>query len=213
MFNGKGSGITWNILSDIIGKVENEAPEIFDVLNRIIVELKDNLNNFKESNLWITVAAPPKVGGNTKPFRILVFMLNKDEENWGKQKRPVNVYLNNDVMHSAENYELHLDEAEDMKITANDLKFTSEEGEDIVGILSRILQVGDAVWFQVFRKTFTNHIFNVRVDEAGQGAIYGRSINIKLVRDIKFYAQQYGGKIAALAGAVVPLLGSIILFG
>lgn len=213
MFDGKGSGVTWKILSDIMDKVEKEAPEIFDVLNRIIVQLKDNLENFKDQDLYITVAAPPKVGGNTKPFRLLIFMLNKDEKNWSQNKRPVTVHMNNDDMRTSEKYELHLDEAEDMVIDADELPFTADEGPDLVGVLSRILQVGDAVWFQVYRRTFTNHIFNVRVDEEGRGAIFGRSINIRLVRDMKFYAQQYGGKLSAVVGAIVPLVGSIVLFG
>lgn len=209
LFAGKDSGITWAVLSDIIKQVAKLAPEIFDVVDRIIVELKDNLSSFKESDLWITVAAPTTVMGNINPFRILVFMLNKDTEKFGDQKRPVTVknIAETQLSMVTNAYELHLDEAEGMDIVEDDLPLTSSE-TDIVGLLSRILQVGDAVWFQMYRKNFGYHNFNIRVEEKGHGAIFGRSVNIKVARDIMFYAQAYGGKLSALSGVALPVVGA-----
>ena len=210
LFAGEKSGITWEILLEIIGKVQRKAPETFVVIDRIIVELTDNLKAFKYNKLFITTTAPSKVVGNMRPFRILVFMLNKDLTNFGTKKRPVQVKLVSEGSNSLPDiYDIHLDEAEGMDIKSDELPLLGE-GEDIVGFLARILQVGDAVWFQVFRRNFGIHLFNVRVSEEGKGSIYGQSLEIPINRDIMFYIKQYGGKLSAVGGAALPVLGLIL---
>ena len=207
LFEGKNSGITWPILLEILEKVQDKAPEIFDVINRLIVELSDNLKSFKNKELYVTTTAPSKVIGNLRPFRILVFMLNKDSTNFGNKKRPVQVKLVSERSTSLpDTYDIYLDESEGMDIQSTSLPLISD-GEDIVGLLSRILQVGDAVWFQVFRHNFGIHLFNIRVAEEGKGAVFGKSREISVNRDIVFYLKQYGGKLSAIGGALLPIIG------
>ena len=207
VLQGENSGITWSILLEIMKKVQKKAPEIFDVIDRVIIELSDNLKSFKSTEMYITTTAPSKVTGNTRPFRILVFMLNKDSKNFGTRKKPVQVRLVPEGSTAIPDiYDIHLDEAEGMDIQSDTLKLL-DDGEDIVGFLSRILQVGDAVWYQVYRKGFGIHLFNVRVAEEGKGSIYGKSLEIVIKRDFMFYIQQYGGKLSAIGGAVLPIIG------
>jgi hypothetical protein len=215
VLDGKGSDINWEILKSIIKEVKGEAPEIFTIVDRLIVELKDNLKNFKDSDLWVSVAVPNKVSGNRNPFRILVFMLNKSEE-FSNKKRPVNVKLiNYDVGNNStlpDNYNIHLDEMEGLEITTDELPFISDQQMDIVGLVSTILQVGDAVWFQIYKSRFGYHIYNIRVEEEEKGSVFGSSMKIQLSRDLLFYAQQYGGKLSALGGAIVPVFGFLLSY-
>jgi hypothetical protein len=215
VLDGKGSNINWEILKSIIKEVQGEAPEIFTIVDRLIVELKDNLKNFKDSDLWVSVAVPNKVSGNRNPFRILVFMLNKSTEHTTK-KRPVNVKLiNYDVGNNStlpDNYHIYLDEAEGLEITTDELQFISDQKMDIVGLVSTILQVGDAVWFQIYKSRFGYHIYNIRVEEEGKGSVFGSSMKIQLARDLLYYVQQYGGKISALGGAIVPVVGFLLSY-
>lgn len=210
IFAGEQSGITWEILLEIIEKVQHKAPEIFEIVERIILELTDNLKAFKNNELYITTTAPSKVMGNTRPFRIFVFMLNKNTTDFGTKKRPVQVKLVSEgSMSRPDIYDLHLDEAEGMDIESDTLKLIGD-GEDIVGLLSRILQVGDAVWFQVYRKNYGIHLFNVRVSEEAKGSIFGKSLEVTVMRDIKFYIKQYGGKVSAVGGAILPVVGLVV---
>ena len=206
-FQGKNSNISWIIIKNILQTVKKTAPEIFQVVDRIIVELTDNLAKFKQQDLWITVAAPNTVLGNIKPFRILVFMLNRDSENWGNKKRPVKVKNANDAMPLPDEYKLRLDEAKGMEIKADKLPFTSSGEEDIIGVLSKILQTGDAVWIQAYRKSFGNHLFNIRIEEEGKDTVFGTSLTITVKRNPTFYVQAYGGRLSALSGAVLPVIG------
>ena len=105
---------------------------------------------------------------------------------------------------------LALDEAEDLNIVENELPFISKGSNDILGILSRILQVGDAVWFTFERKSFKPHLFHLTINEGEKGSIYGETVTIEVTRDLMFYIKTYGGKLSAISGLLLPI-GSIVL--
>ena len=107
-------------------------------------------------------------------------------------------------------FNLALDEAEDLNIVENELPFISEGSNDILGILSKILQIGDAVWFTFERKSFKPHLFHLTINEGEKGSIYGETVTIEVTRDLMFYIKTYGGKLSAISGLLLPI-GSIVL--
>ncbi len=207
---GESSGINEIILDEIFEKLYKLIPEVFETIDRIIIELVDNFGAFKENDdLWINISAPEKVIGNRDPFRILVFSLNKNSL---KSKRklefiaegPDRAYLDKKVMN------LTLDDAEDLGIQVySSLKFSSENEVDILTVLSKILQIGDAAWFSFTRNTFAKHLFSISIQEEGS-CIYSRALTINVARDIKFYITEYGGRISALGGLAAPAIGFLL---
>ncbi|MHA1450782.1 MAG: hypothetical protein ACTSP4_15345, partial [Candidatus Hodarchaeales archaeon] len=76
--DGKESGISFSVLEVIFDRLIIQIPEVFKTIDRLVIELTDNFTAFKANkDLWVTVSAPEKVVGNRKPFRILVFALNR----------------------------------------------------------------------------------------------------------------------------------------
>ncbi|MFW9996794.1 MAG: hypothetical protein ACFFD4_32430 [Candidatus Odinarchaeota archaeon] len=203
---GKGSGISFEIWGEVFHRLQDQIPEVFKTIDRLVIELSDNLADFKENeDLWVTVSAPDKVVGNRKPFRILVFALNKSPD-FTDKKRLVAFHATGaqDNFMEKIDYNLGLDEAEDLKIKDDKLPFVSDGSQDILGLLSKLLQIGDAVWFTFERRTFKNHMFSISITEGNRGSIYGTSIGINVTRDINFYISQYGGQLSAVAGLIVP---------
>ncbi|MFX0116964.1 MAG: hypothetical protein ACFFB3_20625 [Candidatus Hodarchaeota archaeon] len=208
LFEGRDSGISWQILTEMMQKIRKEAPEIFMVIDRVLIDLRENISVFKSRNLWTTVGGPTTVSGTERPFRFLVFALNMDPE-FREKKRPMTFTLGSQDENPPFEYNLHLDESDDLGLAQIDsLEMTSQEGPDVVGLLSRILQIGDAVWFQVYRNRFGKHVFRVSLDEPNEGAVYGSSLTVSVVRDISYYLRAYGGRISALTGLILPLLGA-----
>lgn len=101
--------------------------------------------------------------------------------------------------------------SEDFNITTDEIPFSSPESTDILTLLSRILQIGDAVWFSVERRAFKNHLFNIFLTENNSG-VYSKTISVTVSRDVMFYISEYGGKLSALSGVVVPAIGFILSF-
>ena len=104
------------------------------------------------------------------------------------------------------------EKAEELDIEENTLPFVSDGSKDIFGILSRILQIGDAVWFTIERKSFKSHLFHVSINEDSRGSIFGETINVDVTRDIVFYLKTYGGKLSAVTGLALPILSFLIPF-
>ncbi|MFX0095695.1 MAG: hypothetical protein ACFFBD_28415, partial [Candidatus Hodarchaeota archaeon] len=87
---GKDSGIGFKVLEDVFDQLLENIPEIFITIDRLIIELVDNLAEFRDNeDIWVSVAAPETVKGNLNPFRILIFALNKNTKDFAYKKRLV----------------------------------------------------------------------------------------------------------------------------
>jgi hypothetical protein len=212
---GESSGISFSVLDEVFDHLYNRIPEVFTTIDRLIIELTDNLLDFIENeDIWVSLSAPEKVSGNRHPFRILAFALNRNTMEFQQKKRAVTFHLQgaqNTFMEHVE-YAFSLDEAESMEIAETPLPFITKEGNDIVGVLSRVLQIGDAIWFTASRRVFRPHIFNLSISENGRGTIFGETIKIDMVRDLGFYIQTYGGRLSALTGLILPFFSILFPF-
>ncbi|MHA1778707.1 MAG: hypothetical protein ACTSYN_03955, partial [Candidatus Heimdallarchaeaceae archaeon] len=79
------------------------------------------------------------------------------------------------------------------------------ESKDILEVLSILLQVGDAYWFQVQPKTYGNSIISVQLEENNR-IISGTHQQIKIKRDIMYYITNYGSKLSFLGGFATPVI-------
>jgi hypothetical protein len=210
---GKKSGIDFEVLKEIFDRLYDRMPEIFMTIDKLVIELTDNLQEFRENkDIWVRTSAPVKVVGNENPFRILFFALNKNTIEFSNKKRLVNFRISGPQSHFMEevNFNLALDEAAELNIGKDDLPFISDGSRDILGILSKILQIGDAVWFTFERKSYKSHLFHLSINEGEKGSIFGETVSINVTRDLMFYIRTYGGKLSAISGLILPV-GSIIL--
>ncbi|MHA1940588.1 MAG: hypothetical protein ACW97P_02545 [Candidatus Hodarchaeales archaeon] len=208
---GKESGIDSNIIEDVFARLETQIPEVFKVIDRLLIDLVDNLKSFRDNkDMWVSVSTPDIVYGNQDPFRILIFTLNKDKT---KSKRLItfNATGVRSGFMEEQKFNLVLDDAEDFNITTDKISFTSSETTDILTLLSQILQVGDAVWFSFERRAFKNHLFNVFLTEENSG-IYSKTTSVTVSRDFMFYISEYGGRASALGGVVVPVISFLFSF-
>ncbi|MFX0087393.1 MAG: hypothetical protein ACFFAU_17215 [Candidatus Hodarchaeota archaeon] len=210
---GKKSGIDFKVLNEIFDRLYDRMPEIFMTIDKLVIELTDNLQEFRENkDIWVRTSAPEKVIGNENPFRILFFALNKNTVEFSNKKRLINFHIAGPQSHFMEsvNFNLALDEATELNIGRENLPFISNGSIDILGILSRILQIGDAVWFTFERKSYKSHLFHLSISEGDKGSIFGETVSINVTRDLMFYIRTYGGKLSAISGLILPV-GSLIL--
>lgn len=208
---GKDSGIDSTIIEDVFERLTTQIPEVFKVIDRLLIDLVDNLKAFRDNkDIWVSVSTPDIVYGNQDPFRILIFALNKDK---AKINRLITFHVNGvqSGFMEKQQYNLVLDDAEDFNISTDSVPFSSSDTTDILTLLSQILQVGDAVWFSFERRAFKNHLFNIFLTENNSG-IYSKTTSVTVSRDKMFYINEYGGRVSALGGVVVPVVSFILSF-
>lgn len=208
---GKDSGIDSTIIEDVFERLTSQIPEVFKVIDRLLIDLVDNLKSFRDNkDIWVSISAPDIVYGNQNPFRILIFALNRDKT---KINRLITFNVNGVQSGFMEehHYNLILDDAEDFDISSDNVPFSSTDTTDILTLLTQILQVGDAVWFSFERRAFRNHLFNIFLTENESG-IYSKTTSVTVSRDKMFYINEYGGRASALGGVVVPIVSFILSF-
>ncbi|MFW9916988.1 MAG: hypothetical protein ACFFGZ_15380 [Candidatus Thorarchaeota archaeon] len=213
---GRTSGFPLPLMEQVIERLQKEIPEVFEVIDRLIVNLIDNLQKFKETELFVTMGLPPSVHGHQNPFRLLLLILNKSPE-FSQMRRPIRIVVDAEkdvIVPRRTEINLALDRYQGLNIESEKLEIIDRENdseEDIVRLLSRILQMSDAAWVQFIPRIYGQTILNVKIEEPGKGIIYGVTSDIALKRDLRFFAKTYGGRVSVLGGLIIPALN--LFFG
>ncbi|MFX0113203.1 MAG: hypothetical protein ACFFB3_01510 [Candidatus Hodarchaeota archaeon] len=205
---GKDSGFSLDLMERVIKRLEKFIPEVFDAIDRLIVNLIDNLHKFKETELFITMGLPPTIYGHQYPFRLLILMLNKAPD-FSQIRRPVKVIIEAEedvIFPRRTEMNILLDRYLGLNIESEKLAIIQQNGEqDVVRLLSRILQMSDSIWIQFIPRIYGKTILTVKVEEEGKGVVFGTTSDVSLKRDFRFFARTYGGRFGVLGGLLVPL--------
>ena len=118
----------------ILKRLKDVIPEIYTIVDRLFLTLRDNLSLFKESNLFVESVVSSEVIG-LSDTRILVYMFNNSDE-FKYKPRPVSVFV---VAPGFEpdrmRVDLNLDPKGEFNIEEKELPIYTSEGRDIVGVL------------------------------------------------------------------------------
>ncbi len=203
---GSQSGLSLELLEEVISRLQQFVPEVFDTIDRLMIDLLENLAQFKEKEFYALVKLPPSIYGRQTPFRVFLFMLNKSPD-FKTTRRPVQILVEGEkfvITPKKVASKIYLDRSR-LDILSDKLEISQDTGEDVLRVLSRILQVGDAYWLQFLPRTYGETIINVSVNEEGKGQIFGQTNVISLKRDVRFFTKTYGGRVGILGGLLAPL--------
>ncbi|MFW9854206.1 MAG: hypothetical protein ACFFFG_04070 [Candidatus Thorarchaeota archaeon] len=204
---GWESGISENTLRVILRDIKDEIPQVFELVQRIFVLVKDNLGLLRKQQEYVSITHPTSVMGNIDPFRILVFVLNLT-----KRKRMVQIQAQTSMSSldpDDASQTLLLDEGTlEIPSTDTHLEFTSTtEPVDVLGLVSGILQVGDAISLQFRPNRHGTHVVNVAMSTETEGILSGKSVVITVHRDLVHYFKVLGAKLIGYVGAALSFIG------
>ncbi len=199
----KNPYLSFKNIRNLLKSLQVRSPEIATLVDRLYMFLLDNLDDFKKKDLIVCVTAPREVRGLNR-FGILVFLLNNSDE-FRSVRRPVTIRcVSQGFYPSVSVMQVTLDPKEDFEIEADELPIFSEFGEDIVGTLPKVLQIGDAVWFSLMPQDYGKYVVRIEVLEKGE-LIYGDSIVVTVKRDVIGILRLLSG-----SGSIIGGLGTII---
>ncbi|MHA1225749.1 MAG: hypothetical protein ACTSPV_03305 [Candidatus Hodarchaeales archaeon] len=204
--NGKDSGISLKTLNTILRDVRKEIPQIFDLVQRLFVLVKDNIQYLYSKDEIVIISHPNSHIGNIDPFRIVIFVLNL------KESRKVLIRAQTSMS------SLDPDDAsQTLKLDVGNLTLppkgssleisSSSEPTDVLRLISEILQVGDALNLQFRANRFGTHVLNISIEDSENGLISGSSVVINVYRDPTYYAKTLGAKMMGYAGAALSFIG------
>lgn len=204
---GSDSGISLKTLITVIRDIEDEIPEIFELIQRIFVLVTDNLRYLQTGEEFVTICHPTEHIGNIDPFRITVFILNL-----GNSQRKVNIRAQTSMssLDPDDASQLLLLDVGEIELPPKDvsLEFSSSTKPfDVLRLVSSILQVGDVLNLQFRPNRSGTHVLNISIDDPEDGIIMGRSVVIEVRRDLRYFAKTVGAKVLGYAGAAVSFIG------
>ena len=199
----------FNDLKKFIDKLHETAPEITLIIDRLFFTLRDNLKQFKTSELFFDVVAPEITKG-TNGINTYIFLFNNSEKYIDKP-RPIRIRIfAPDFEPNQLSIDLSLDPKGTFKIESNKLPIYAKEGEDIVGKLSEILQIGDGIWIRLIPKNYGTKIITVLIEEQGK-IITSRQFSITIKRNITDFLKKIIGSGSILSGIATSILRLAII--
>jgi hypothetical protein len=203
--SGDDIGLTWSEVKDIIDRVEDIAPEPFRLVDRLLINLTDNYKQFSSKDLYFTVSAKSYQGSVRESAGMIAFLLNLTD----KTDRIFKVWLNADINTMSphkQSVTIKLDGLTD-PLPKEQPPLITSEGEDILSVLSDLLQVGDAVWFRLQSSGFGYRVVTIQAQEEGTAKLFGKSYEMKFTKSIGWYIKSYLPKLSALGSLALPFIG------
>lgn len=205
--NGVNTGLSWSEIKAIMAKIEKESPEVFRLVDRLLINLMDNYNSFTSEDIYFTVSTLTNQGSIHESSGIIAFFLN----NTDNPNRKMNVEFRSDIDSIHPHYQK-------ISITLDPLTFEYPatrpefiaEGADILSLLSSLLQVGDGVWFRFKPKGFGFKVVTIQAEEEGTSNVMGTSIEMKFTKSIGWYVKTFAPKLTALSGVALPFVRKIL---
>ncbi len=208
--NGDATGLTYAEISKIIKRIEKKAPEPFRLVDRLMLSLTDDYEYFTSLDTYFTVSGKTNQGSVRESSGIITFLLN----NTPKPDRQIKVTMRSDratVHPDMQSIVLNLDPMTD-SYPKEQPEIIGDE-DDILGILSDILQVGDAVWFRLKSQLFGFKLVTVQVEEINGTLTAGESLEVKFTKSLGYYVKAYLPKISGAAGLALPVLQGFLGLG
>ncbi|MCE7733919.1 MAG: hypothetical protein GPJ54_03515 [Candidatus Heimdallarchaeota archaeon] len=204
---GLSSGLTWNEVQDIVKRIEKRAPEPFRLVDRIMVQLVDNYDSFVNKDIYFTVSAKSNQGSVTESTGMVVFFLN----NTSRDDRSVFVRLETDE------YSIHPARQElSLKLDKMTDPYPAEqpplvgEGDDILSLLAKVLQVGDSIWFRIQPTGFGYRVVSIKANEEGSNFAFGKTFEMRFTKSISWYIKTFLPRLSALGSVALPVIRSAI---
>jgi hypothetical protein len=205
--SGYDSGISAKTLVTVVRDIEDEIPQIFELIQRIFVLVTDNLQYLQTRGEFVTICHPTVHIGNIDPFRVTIFILNLK-----KNLRKVHIQAQTSMssLDPDDASQILLLDIGDLELPPKDahLEFSSStEQFDVLRLVSSILQVGDVLNMQFRPNRSGTHVLNISIDDPESGIITGRSVVIEVSRDLRYFIRTVGAKVLGYAGAALSFIG------
>ena len=204
---GTHSGISSKTLTTVMRDIEDEIPQIFELIQRIFVLVTDNLRYLQTREEFVTICHPTTHMGNIDPFRIAIFVLNLKEV---QRKVHIQAQTSMSSLDPDDASQILLLDIGNLELPPKDtiLDFSSStEPIDVLRLVSSILQVGDVLNLQFRPNRSGTHVLNISINDPDRGIITGKSVVIEVRRDLRYFLKTVGAKVLGYAGAAISFIG------
>jgi hypothetical protein len=205
----KGKNLDLKVWKNIFSHFMKQSPEIFLIIDRIILTLRETPEVIDSKDFWISSAVPP-TQKKEESQDIVFFILNRRE----RDKKDQIISMTYKGADDLSPHDLDIDfpiRSYDSFVTIpqDTSKFLTEEKRKLVRLVTGILHQGTAIWISAHSENIGSNL--VSLDFSTENEVISTQIfNLKVVRDFRYYLQTWGPKILASLGLFLPILRAIL---
>jgi hypothetical protein len=205
----KGKNLNLKVWKHIFSHFMKQSPEIFLIIDRIILTLKETPEVIDAKEFWISSAVPP-TQKKEESQDIVFFILNRKESSKKEQIVSMNFKGADDLSPHDLDIDFTLRPYDSfVSIPKDTSQLMTEEKRLMIRLVTGILYQGTGIWISAHSENIGSNL--VAMDFATEEEVISTQIfNLKVVRDFRYYLQAWGPKILASLGVFLPILRAIL---
>ena len=202
-YEGAQSGLSWDEIRSMMLLMEEQCPDVLRLVDRLIIELQENYDDFTSRDTYFTVSGKTSQGTIRDVSGAIVFLLN----NTKNEDRKMCVEFRSDMSSVHPEYQKMNIMLDPMKNPYPEQKpqFIDDE-EDMLSIVNDLLQIGDAVWFRFKSSSFGYKALTFQAEEVATGLTFGRSVEMRFKKSILWYVKTFAPRLSAFGGVLLPVI-------
>ena len=192
-------------LHKIFLNIEKHIPAFFDAVDRLQLELIDNIKILSDDPIYLDVCAEEMVAKDGEINIILFLYNNKPADKKYKIKifapgfQPEELIV--DVMCEGRG---------NFEIPKREIPLTSDTETDVVGVMSTMLKNGDAVWLTLEPREKGEQTLQVFLMEPDGTVIEGKTMTVDIFTNFLFLIKRLTGSSSVLGGVATPVLRTVM---
>ncbi|MBY9001339.1 MAG: hypothetical protein KGD64_10515 [Candidatus Heimdallarchaeota archaeon] len=187
------------------------SPEIFLIIDRIILTLTETPEQFDSKDFWISSAVPP-IQKKEESQDILFFILNRKKGYTDPQRIKMSYHGADELSPHDLEIEFTIRAFDDFVTIPEDTSlFLTQELRQLIRLTTGILHQGTGIWLSVHSENIGSNLIAVAFTSDNE-PIETQIFELRVVRGFKFYLQSWGPRILASLGIFLPIIRAILGF-
>ena len=191
--------------SKLFGYIKQFNPGFFTIVDRLQLELKDNIVQLSKDDIYMDSSAQEVVFVNGE-LNIMIYLFNNHPE--PKQYRLRIIAPGFDP--SEIKLDVKVEGRGSFQIPREPIPLSSSSGKDIVGVLSDMLKNGDTVWLTLEPRLQGEQTIQIFLETADGVIIEGKTRSVKVAKDFKSILKKFTSIGSILGGIATPLSKMIL---
>ena len=195
---------------DIYGLFEylkEHNPGFFKIVDKLQIELKDNIEKFSQDKIYMDSSANEVVfKGNS--LNVMVYLFNNSPKS---KEYHIRVFATGFDPPEFK-LEMRVEGRGSFKIPDQPIPLTSSTGTDIVGVMSDMLENGDAIWLTLEPRVLGEQSLQIFLENADGTIIEGRTRNVRIAKDLKTQLKKLTS-IGTIIGGIGAPLSRVLVAG
>ncbi|MFX1450734.1 MAG: hypothetical protein ACFFCM_07830, partial [Promethearchaeota archaeon] len=192
-------------LHKIFRCIEDHIPAFFDVVDRLQLELIDNIKILSEDPIYMDVCSEEMVPKDGE-MNIILFLFNNFPED---QKYKIKIFAP-----GFQPSELIVDVLTEgrgtFQIPKNEIPLTSDTETDVVEIMSTMLKNGDAVWLTLEPREKGEQTIQIFLMEPDGTVIEGKTMTVDIYTNFIYLIKKLTGSSSVLGGVATPIFRTVM---